>query len=1155
MSDVYEATHVRVPRKFAIKIISKEAAQVGEAVERFRREAEIASSLGNEHIVQVFDFNSTSDGRPYIAMERLEGEELATRIARKGRLTAAETARIVKQAAVALRAVHERGIVHRDLKPQNIFLCVRDDQDDFVKILDFGISKIRDVSTPATKTGWIFGTPNYMSPEQATGRHADIDLRTDIFSMGVIAYECLTGKLAFGAPTPVGTMYRVCHEEPPPLRSIAEDVPVELQAVIERAMAKDPAKRYPTVAQFAEEFSAACTLSNQGAVAKPADTQQPATKSCPFCAEVVPQSAATCSYCHETIDGVGRPPANEKDDDSGIGAPSAAGKPHSGRWETRVGVTVLVCGVLVFLFVYGSSTLSPGSAWHDDAVTLLGMVTLTFPLWLFLGLVLALRGRGKSYRLSLSIAGASSVLAAVIGFTYLAPRLSKNLICHCGGMTACNDLASFEEKAGNLVEAKRLYTKACNGGNMGGCFLLGTLEYQAGNLAEARRLFAKACDGGDMGGCFLLGTLEYQAGNLAEARRFYAKACDGGNMGGCNNLGVLEHQAGNLAEARRLYTKACNGGNMGGCFLLGTLEYQAGNLAEARRLYTKACKGGNMGGCNNLGALEYQAGNLAEARRLFTKACDGGDTGGYLWLGFLEHQAGNLAEARRFYAKACDGGDTGGCNSLRELEGNTGRRPVRPLGAKSVLGQKQGSTVDQTGSRPAPTIGTSLATASGTTTGLEPCSVATSSASGQDPPVQQAEKLLAERGESGVPAAKAGEAVAVLEEAARTDPACAEVWSLLAYARYRREYTPCSADEYGSAEEAARRALELARDDGTKAASLRNMGRILAARSRWAEARQQFEGSLKLAAKNREAQTWLEDVIIAGQGPRPGLLGAAGKAIRGDALDATELSGLTKAELRWVANAPLARQGRVLNRAPQDWFFFCNGSPLGTRAPATQKLIPATATDRANMKLAKQAMKAAPETLTPEIVEGRDTQAPQLAVPGATPSNNSTPAQEPGEADRDDPWETAPAPAQPSVVQEQQPRQTGNTTTERATLVRACDGGESHGCYDLGVLEDQAGNLVHAKHLFAKACDGGEMGGCNDLGFLEKQAGNLAIAKRLYVKACVGNEMRACTNLGALEKQAGNLAEARRLFTKACNRGEAVACGGLNALGGNANHR
>ena len=277
-------------------------------------------------------------------------------------------------------------------------------------------------------------------------------------------------------------------------------------------------------------------------------------------------------------------------------------------------------------------------------------------------------------------------------------------------------------------------------------------------------------------------------------------------------------------------------------------------------------------------------------------------------------------------------------------------------------------TVDQMGLQPAPSIDTSLTTASGIT-GRQPCSVATLSASGLDSPVQRAEKLLAERGETRVPAAKAGEAVTVLEEAARTDPECAEVWSLLAFARYRRAYTPCSADHYGSAEEAARRALELARDDETKAASLRNIGRILAARSRWVEAQQQFEASLKLAAKNREAQTWLEDVIIAGEGPRPGLVGAAGKAIRGETLDATELSGLTKAELRWVANAPLARQGRILNRPPQDWFFFCAGSPLGTHLStgALQKLSPATAIDRTNMKLAKEAMKGAPAELPADL--------------------------------------------------------------------------------------------------------------------------------------------------------------------------------------------
>jgi Flp pilus assembly protein TadD len=377
-----------------------------------------------------------------------------------------------------------------------------------------------------------------------------------------------------------------------------------------------------------------------------------------------------------------------------------------------------------------------------------------------------------------------------------------------------------------------------------------------------------------------------------------------------------------------------------------------------------------MNGCNNLGFLEEQGGNTAEAKRLYAKACDGGEMGGCNNLGVLEHQSGNLAEARRLFTMACDGAKMQGCRNLRELEGNTGRSPVPPLGSTSVLRQNQGSAEHQTGFQPAPTIDTSLATAFGTTTGLQPCSVATSSASGQDSPVQRAEKLLAERGESGLPAAKAGEAVTVLEEAARTDPECAEVWSLLAFARYRRAYAPCSADDYGSAEEAARRALELARDDGTKAACLRNMGRILAARSRWAEAQQQFEASLKLAAKNREAQTWLEDVIIAGQGPRPGLLSAAGKAIRGETLDATELSGLTKAELRWVANAPLARQGRILNRAPQDWFFFCAGSPLGTRVPTTQKLSPVTAIDRTNMKLAKEAMKAAPaelpEDLSPE---------------------------------------------------------------------------------------------------------------------------------------------------------------------------------------------
>jgi len=260
MGTVYEAAHQRVPRRFAVKMLNPEILGNREVFDRFRREAEIASSLGSQHIVQVFDFNHAEDGTPYMVLELLEGHDLAKRIATRGRLTLDQTNELLEQASQALSKAHAAGIVHRDLKPANIYLANVEKNDSFVKVLDFGISKVLHTQTGATRTGAVFGTPNYMSPEQAEGRQTEIDHRTDIFAVGAILYECLTGKVAFEAPTLVGTIYQVCHGTPQPIRSFAPEIPTHVEQVLARAMAKQRDQRYPDIDALREDFRKASTV-------------------------------------------------------------------------------------------------------------------------------------------------------------------------------------------------------------------------------------------------------------------------------------------------------------------------------------------------------------------------------------------------------------------------------------------------------------------------------------------------------------------------------------------------------------------------------------------------------------------------------------------------------------------------------------------------------------------------------------------------------------------------------------------------------------------------------------------------------------------------------------------------------------------------------
>jgi serine/threonine protein kinase len=257
MGEVYEARHTRLPGRFAVKVLSAQVESSGTDFVRFRREAEIASSLRHPHIVQVVDFNQMPDGAPYIVMEYLEGADLAAEIARAGRLSPERTAIIVGQIAAALAAAHAGGIVHRDLKPQNVLVAkVRDAGGDFVKVVDFGISKVRTAAT-LTDDRKLLGTPQYMAPEQARGLSDDIDSRTDQFALAVMAYEMLTGRNPFAGENVPAVLFAITNDSPASMPEIPAEIAAAVEAALRRAMGKQKGERFTTILEFSDALASA----------------------------------------------------------------------------------------------------------------------------------------------------------------------------------------------------------------------------------------------------------------------------------------------------------------------------------------------------------------------------------------------------------------------------------------------------------------------------------------------------------------------------------------------------------------------------------------------------------------------------------------------------------------------------------------------------------------------------------------------------------------------------------------------------------------------------------------------------------------------------------------------------------------------------------
>lgn len=362
MGAVYEAEHLGLDKRVAIKFIDQEFATDERVVARFAREARAMSAISSPHIVTVFDAGS-EEGRPYLVMELLRGEDLGQRLRRTRRLAVGEAMHVVAQVLAGLSKAHAAGIIHRDLKPDNVFVLGTESDPQFCKIVDFGVSKIerpRDRTSPLALTGrgTILGTPFYMSPEQAQAM-PDIDARADIYSVGAILFECLTGRPPHTGETYEQIILSICMRDAPDIRAIDPSLSPQVAAFVARALARDRTERFASAQRM---LAALHEVAPQEKMRVPLEAGVPATLMSNGVVPGIPEVASTGKRAPAVV--IVEPPVGTFPESRRGGAsPSSKSAPDSGTARRSSLVTIIVTAVIA---------MAAGSGLMLGAIMLLG---------------------------------------------------------------------------------------------------------------------------------------------------------------------------------------------------------------------------------------------------------------------------------------------------------------------------------------------------------------------------------------------------------------------------------------------------------------------------------------------------------------------------------------------------------------------------------------------------------------------------------------------------------------------------------------------------------------------------------------------------------------------------------------------------------------